>query len=372
MKTKWLCAASLLLAPVSAMAVDYSWNGFMSLAGGKVLSGSVQGDNELGEDCPCMVTDYSQNGVLTDSWGFDDSKIGLQGTAKFNDQWSVTGQVVSRGSRDFKVNLEWVYASWQIDDNDVLQLGRKRIPLFYFSEQQDIGFTYPWVHLPPQTYGWEAVNYNGANWNHQWVSGDWSGIVNTFAGTETRSDNDYLKIYLDPNQEHGTRWDKILGAEFIATKDWFEGRLMMMRSDNSSREPGEDWSEPTEQIIFGASAQADFGSWYANAELFFSDRTESYGRDLAYSVLVGKRIGDVTIAMNHGMYQQKINENNPFELTEDDAEIHRMTSLIGRYEVDESSAIKIQFDDWQDHSGTWFKTNYGDARSISFSYDRVF
>lgn len=372
MNKSWLCVAGMLIAPSSVLATEFNWNGFMTFAAGKVLTGSVNGTNELGEDCPCMISDFSQNGVLTRSFDFDDSKLGLQGTVQFNDSLSLTGQAVSRGSRDFKVNVEWVYASWQMDDNDTLQLGRKRLPLFYYSEQQDISFTYPWVHLPPQTYGWEAVNYNGVNWNHQWSSGDWSGIVNSFAGTETRTDNDYLKIYLDPSLEHGTRWDNIVGAEMTAAKDWFEGRLMLMRSENSSREPGEAWTDPVQQLLFGASIQADFGQWYASSELFFSDRTKSYGRDLAYSVLLGRRFGDLSLVFSHGMYQQKLNRDNPFELTDDSREQHRLNSLVARYELTASSAFKIQLDDWNDQSGSWFKSNYGNARALSLAYDMVF
>ena len=32
---------------------------------------------------------------------------------------------------------------------------------------------YPWVHLPGQVYGWEIVNYNGANllYRDQWGRG---------------------------------------------------------------------------------------------------------------------------------------------------------------------------------------------------------
>lgn len=367
-----LWTAGVLLAPGTGLAGEFNWNGFLTLATGKVLSGSVQQHNELGDDCPCMISDFSQRGVLTEQWGFDDSKLGLQGTWSFNDKVSITGQVVSRGSRDFKLNVEWVYASWLLNDDDTLQIGRKRLPLFYYSEQQDVGFTYPWLHLPPQTYGWEAVNYNGINWNHQWELDDWSGIVNTFAGTETRNDNDYLKLYLDPNLEHDTRWDTIVGAEFTASKDWFEGRVMLMRSDNSSREPGEDWTPATKQIILGLSMLADFGSWYANSELFFSDRTASYGRDLAYSLLVGRRFGDYSLAFSHSLYQQKINQQNPAELTSDNKEHHRLNSLVGRYEINASSSFKIQLDDWHDLSGSWFKTNYGDARALSLSYDRVF
>lgn len=366
----------LLVTGLPAKAVEFNWSGFLTLAGGKVVSGSVQGRNEIGVDCPCMISDFSQAGVLNDDWDLrPDSRLGLQGTAQFSETVGVTAQLVSRGARDGKINLEWLYTSWQLNEQNLLQVGRKRLPLFYYSEQQDVSYTYPWIHLPPQTYGWEAVNYNGVNWNHSFQAGDWSGFVNTFAGAESRSDNDYLKLYNGLDSETDTRWRNIAGTELVMNKDWFEGRLMLMRSDNQSRlvSAAEDWSAKAAQTLFGASMMADYADWIVSGELFFSDRTESYGRDLAYTLTVGRRLDSVTVYLTHGLYQQKIAANNPDELTmAEDQEKHRLTSLVGRYELSGSSALKVQFDHWRDGGGSWFKQTYGDANALSFAYERVF
>ena len=365
-----------VLLVTNAQATEFNWSGFMTLAAGKTLSGSVLGKNETGIDCPCMISDFSQSGVIDSSWDFAaDSKVGLQGNLQISDQLSLTAQVVSRGARDWDLNLEWVYAGWQLGDNDLLQVGRKRLPLFYYSEQQDVSFTYPWVHLPPQTYGWEAVNYNGINWNHSFQAGDWSGLINTFAGSETRKDNDYMKIYNGIDSETDTKWRNIFGAELLMNRDWFEGRLMLMKSDTQSRlvSDNEDWSAPAEQMLFGASGLIDYQDWIVSAELFFSDRTESYGRDFAYTLTAGKRLDGWTWYLTHGLYQQKINAGNPLELTDEaDQEKHRLSSLVVRFDVSSSAAVKVQLDHWQDNSGDWFKQTYGDANAISLSYDRVF
>jgi len=369
------CISAMLAASPSALAVDFNWSGFMTLGLGKTISGSVQGQNEVGIDCPCMIADYSQAAVYENSWDIKpDSKLGLQGTMLFTDELSLTGQVVSRGSRDFDVNLEWVYLSYQLNDENTVQLGRKRLPLFYYSEQQDVGFTYPWVHLPGQTYGWEAVNYNGLNWSHSLQFADWAGIVNVFGGSETRKDSDYLKLYSGLDSESDTRWSGIVGAEMVLSKDWFEGRLMLMQNDTQGRlvSEGEDWSEKAKQQIYGASALVDYNDFIVTAELFYSDRTESYGRDLAYTLSIGRRYDALLVYLTHGLYQQKIYANNPGEYTRDDLEKHRNSSLVFKFDATASSAFKIQLDHWQDFSGSWFKQNYGDANTISFAYDMVF
>jgi hypothetical protein len=72
------------------------------------------------------------------------------------------------------------------------------------------------------------------------------------------------------------------------------------------------------------------------------------------------------------MYQQKVYANNPAEVTEDDREKHRNTSMVVKYDLTASSALKLQLEHWQDFSGSWFKQTYGDANTLSISYDRVF
>ena len=355
---------------------DFTGSGFLTLAVGKVLSGSVNGTNELGLECPCMISDYGQTSVYEPSWSLKpDSKLGLQGTLLISEQFSLTGQIVSRGSQDAAVGLEWLYVSYSIDDNNTVQVGRKRIPLFYYSEQQDVSFSYPWLHLPPQTYGWEAVNYNGVNWNHMLTLGGWDGSINVFYGNETRKDNDYLKLYSGLDSESDTRWNNIAGAEMVMRKDWFEGRLMYLWSENQGRvvSEGEDWSASAAQHILGASAVIDYMNWVVVSELFVSDRTESYGRDLAYSLSAGYRMGDWLPMLTYGKYEQRITSDNPGGyVAETDAEIHDMLSLTTRYDLTSSMSLKVQLDKWMDHSGVWFKQNYGDATTLSFGLDMVF
>jgi len=369
-------STTLLFIAMPSSAIDFQSSGFLTLAAGKTLSGSVKGRNEIGFDCPCMISDYSQAGVYEDSISLKpDSKLGLQGSVVFSPSWQLTGQVVSRGSRDGKINLEWVYVSYQVNDTNTLQAGRKRLPLFYYSEQQDISFTYPWLHLPPQTYGWEAVNYNGANWNHQWNLGQWSGQFNMFAGSETRRDSDYLKLYSGLESETDTRWANIIGAELIGSRDWFEGRLVVIQSDTEARlvSEGEDWSTPAKQQIYGASGLVDYNDWLTSAEVFFSDRTESYGRDLAYTFSVGRRFGNYTALVTHGLYNQKIYRDNPAEYdAAESAEKHRMNSFVLRYDLNSSMALKMQLDRWRDFSGSWFKQTYGNSTTMSVGFDMVF
>jgi hypothetical protein len=157
---------------------EFSASGFLTLAAGRTFGGDTAQDFN-GYRAPIFVTDFAQGSVYErGAWSLKpDTKLGLQGRAKFGPRASLTGQVVSRGAVNGNVDLEWIYASYELNEKLTLQIGRKRLPLFYHSETQDVGFTFPWTHLPSQFYGWEIVNYNGGNLLYRDVWGDWATSV---------------------------------------------------------------------------------------------------------------------------------------------------------------------------------------------------
>lgn len=60
------------------------------------------------------------------------------------------------------------WAEWK------LQIGRKRLPLYYYSDFQDVGYAYNTVRPSPDVYGWDIVNYNGASLSTTRSLGDWT------------------------------------------------------------------------------------------------------------------------------------------------------------------------------------------------------
>jgi hypothetical protein len=43
-----------------------------------------------------------------------------------------------------------------------------------------------------------------------------------------------------------------------------------------------------------------------------------------------------------------------------------------RYDLNDTSAVKIQFDDQHERGGPDYQPRYGNARLLTFSYDQVF
>lgn len=363
-----------------ARAVEWSGSGFLTLAAGRVLSGSLQGVNPTGYRCPCFISDYAQGGVYEDGgvrFG-PDSRLGLQGRAGLGERLGLTGQLVARGADAGSVALEWAYADYRLDEASTLQVGRKRLPLFYYSESQDVGFSYPWVHLPPQAYGWEIVNYNGINLAHQGRLGDWSTHLNLFAGSESKKDAGFWKLYDGKDTRTDVRWSGIVGAELFLQRDWFEGRLVHIESDTRQKDVtgGLDWSPKAHQRISGLSLALDPGRWVIRAEWLHIDRKQDYGGDAAGLLGIGYRIGEFLPMITRASYRQRQLADAPNGLPGNE-ERHDVTSLTLRWDLTATSAIKAQYDVWQDRSGALYNdpvggTPFGSSRLLSLSYDRVF
>jgi hypothetical protein len=350
-------------------AIGFSGSGFFTLAAGRILKGDAAQDFN-GYRAPMYVADYAQGGVY-EQGGWDMrpvSKLGLQGTAALNAQLSFTGQVVARGARDGKANLEWIYGNYAIDDTITLQVGRKRLPLFFFSESQDVGFSYPWTHLPPGQYGWEVVNYNGANLLFRDQTGPWSTVVNVFGGSETRTDNRFWKIYNGKDSRTDSRWSNIVGADLSLTREWFETRLAYIQSDIQNRPEGAEYSPKARQRIYSLSFNIDNGDWVLFNENLYMDRKAAAEEDYSFLLGVGHHFGKYLPMVTYNRYRQRLTPNNAEE------ERWSVLALSVRYELTPTSALKVQFDRWRDRNGPDFNNGvpYGNARLLSVSYDLVF
>jgi hypothetical protein len=331
--------------------VSFKGSGFLTLAGGGVLNSSGPAQNASGFHCPCFISDYSEGGVYEKGglrWR-PDSKLGLQGTASFGERYSVTTQVVWRGI-DSTLDMEWLYGDIKLNNNLTLQGGRKRLPLFYYSEFQDVGFATPWTHLPPQLYGWEIINYNGANLLYKGQLGDWSTGMNVFGGNETQNNSPYWQMYNGKNSNTDSHWSNIAGTYLTLGNDWIEGRLLYLQSDiqNTSFAPVLTVSPRTRQKIYGASFNIDYSQWIVRSEFLYVDRRASYGGDHAQLVGLGYRMGKWLPMATYARYRQSVT------LDQAQAEAHDSASLLLRYDLTTSSDVKVQLDHWTNRARPQF------------------
>lgn len=371
--------------------VEFSGSGFYTIAVGKMLGGTR--NNVQDYNCPCYISDYAQASVYDGRNNLQwkpDSKLGVQGSASYN-SFSVTAQVVARGSTG-NADLEWLYGNYNLNDEISIQLGRKRLPMFYYSDTQDIGFALPWTHLPAGLYGWEAVNYNGANVRYQHRFGDWYTAANLLAGSEAISNSGYWKIYNGRQSQSSVKWSDIVGGDLSLSNDWLETRVVYIQSKTEANYGGVLWdSNPASltyqtyipqtgsifpqasQRIYGLSVNADFQNWLIRTEFIQINRPGLTWRDHAQIVGVGYHFGKWQPMVTWSQYQATVVTDGVLPTAAPSYPILQpLLTLTLKYEITPKSAFKVQFDSLKDKSDPLWSPNYGDSRLLTFTYDKVF
>jgi hypothetical protein len=368
---------------------EYSGSGFLTIGVGKMLGGT-QGN--VGDyECPCFVSDYAQAAIFDGrsdlQWG-PDSKLGLQGAVAFdNRRFSVTGQVVARGASNGRADLEWLYATYKLGEKVAVQAGRKRLPMFYYSDAQDIGFALPWTHLPTWLYGWQAVNYNGLNLTYRDQFGDWTIGTNLLAGDEHRKDSGYWRVFGNGRQSvTDVHWTNIVGGDLVLSRDWFETRLVYLQSDTQDVNVSGAWNYTTQtydpptgagpvakQRIYGLALKADYEDWLLYGELIHIDHPGLTYQDYAETVAVGYRQGKWIPMLTWGRFRGTVVSDGVLPgAPASTANSQQTTTLSLRYDLTTSSDLKIQYDDTSDNSDPGFNPRYGSSRLLTLAYDMTF
>lgn len=366
----------MLGMPTLGQAADFSYSGFATATAGKVISGT-QHDPVNDYPCPCFIADYGHGALYAPHWSVgQESKVGLQGTYKITPALSATGQVVARGVDGIKANVEWAYLSYDLTPNWTLQAGRKRLPLYFYSEFQDVGYAFNWARLPTDLYGWEIVNYNGVNATYRGDWGGWSAKSNVFGGSENTKDNRYSKIYYATPQD--VTWKNIMGVDLELTRSWLTLRFNYITSQVQQWDktdgvrtmvtPAEDRNRSAErQNIYGAALNIDYDNWLFRSEYSVFDRSGYSYRSRAFMLAAGYRVGDFTPMVSVSRY----GEHNSF--TPDAVQADKGTTLSLRYDINNNSDIKVQLDRFKDLSGPGTAPSFvGSSNMISVSYDTVF
>ncbi len=375
-----LCFAATALAAAAvvpldaAAAVEFETSGFASLVAGRSY-GQCQSNVGIAEpfarECTRFITDWSHAGVYVPHWSVaPETRLGLQGTATLDARWSATAQVVARTNEAARLALEWAYVTFKPSADWTLFVGRKRLPLFYFSDFQDVGYAYTWLRPPPDVYGWDVVNYNGANLRWQKTLANWNFKVDVFGGAERSKDNAYSTLmYADQPKE--VRWTHLRGATLEFSRAWFSGRAVWIENDfeqidQNSAMPDMLNSGETRgrQRITGLSMNIDAERWLVHGEYSVFDRSNFQYTARAYMLAAGYRLGKFTPMATLSGYA----ETSPFATYA--PLVMRSQALTLRYELADSMALKLQLDHFGDRSPQGLYS--GSARALSIGLDMVF
>jgi hypothetical protein len=294
-----------------------------------------------------------------------ESRVGMRMNVNLSDSLSGVVQVDARGtSGSSGATLEWAYLSYVPANDWVVQLGRKRLPIYFYSDFQDVGFAYPWVRPPQDLYGWEINNFNALTVAHNWRWGEWDTRASVFYGRENSSANPLASSGY-PGESVDVTWHNIIGTDLELTRDWLNLRMVYIQSkiDLKSNVSG-TLVENGMQHIYGMSANVDYENWLVRSELSYFDRWQDMGYKSRAGMLgVGYHVGDYTPMVTYSRFVDANNYGDPNWKNDS-----LMFSV--RYDLNSTSAVKLQFDKFRELSLPG--STSGNADIVSASYDKVF
>jgi len=125
-------------------------------------------------DYTSSVMKYSGAGA-TRAWSGDvDSRLGAQLDVKLDHRWSAVLQVVSEQGlyNTYRPRVEWANVKYQATPELALRLGRIALPIFLAADYRKIGYAYPWVRPPVETYGTVPItSSDGVDATWRWDAG---------------------------------------------------------------------------------------------------------------------------------------------------------------------------------------------------------
>ncbi|QTH64280.1 porin [Psychrosphaera ytuae] len=362
-----LTMACVLLTSANVLA-DVKFTGFASINAGKVLSGDGVPQYDVP---PTFLADYPIVSTYSEEWSFrEESLFGIQISADLTEKLTLTGQIVSRGADDFKAKIEWAFLSYEINDNWTFQAGKKRLPLFYYSDFYDVGFAYTWMRPPADTYTWQVFNYNGANVMYTGNLGDWSLSTNVYMGSEESTDNRLLSqfFFLEPTTEI---WKDIFGAVANVSNEWLEIRLTGMTYTNERTRSGipVTWGgkEERDGTFLGLAVNVTYDNAFLLTELNQLELDDDGTLD-SLMVSVGYNFDGFIPFIAYSELEQTGNYLDGSVIP--DGENHNTFSVGFRYDFHASAAFKMQYDKVEDNSFEYAVA--GDSSALTFGVDLVF
>ncbi len=365
-------AVAAAAAPVQAQEASQDsalkLSGFVSVVGGRVLGSSLGADYTgsstiAGQACPCYVADWHNAGVYDRSFSLEqESRAGLQAKYTVNRDLNLVAQIVVRAT-DFKPSVQWAYGAYTVNKNWEVQVGRKRIPLYFYSDFQDVGAAYPWVSTPDELYGWEVANYNGASVRYKNSFGDTNLTASMFTGGETVRDSDYYKLFSTGDTR--VTWRNLVGGDVELSNGPLTVRAVYAQANIRSTNASIELDDRARLKAYGVAANLDFDSWFVLSELTQQTRAFDGYRITtpAMTVGAGYRIGAWTPFVNFAKYSERTSDSEAYQPSS-----YSRKSLTLRYDIDPRSSVKAQVDRHKDRT-----RNFGDnANVVRLAYDRLF
>jgi len=351
------CVLTCLGLSSTANAADFNFNGFASVVGG------IYSEDETTYAGYDDEFDFSQ-----------DTVAGIQISSQINDKFKATVQLIARGADDYDVEAELAFLTYSVNDKFDIRGGKLRLPFYYYSDFLEVGYAYPWIRTPNETYGRILVDsFEGIDFLYRSNHGNWSGTWQFFYGRDDRIIESEIL-----NQDINTENKNFAGINIAFSNDWLTLRGGYVRSDitqdvpntfqplldamtaNGFGDVANDWAQDIEKSLeyMAFAVVIDYNNWLLNAEYTTIDwnRPTLILNDESYFAMVGRRFDDVTVHFTYSFKEDdpqfeenRIPEAHPLHAALDgvlsisafNSELTSYTAGV-RYDIDLGVALKLE------------------------------
>ena len=171
--------ATVVAAPAGDSGISFS--GFLT-------AGATYADQRILPPASATSTGsraVTQDGNIENRVGFtEDSRIGIQLSAKVNREVSVTAQLLARGSEDnFNMKADWAFVTYRAADALSVRGGKLKLTTFLVSDYIEVGYAYPWIRPPQEVYSANPIStMSGADALVRFNFGDYSLLFQPYFG----------------------------------------------------------------------------------------------------------------------------------------------------------------------------------------------
>jgi hypothetical protein len=368
--------ASLVILLASPTMADVKFSGFGSIVAGQTLN-----DNEI------LTADFYDVGLYKNTLTFKaESVLGLQITADIAPDLKATGQVVAKGTDEFKPDLDWYYLTYKASDDLTLMAGRRSLPMYYYSEFSEVGYAYPWIRPPSNLYWWQVTQFNGIHASYDFSTVDYSNSITVFYGNEYSTNNKEMLYYAKlgsrqlnnlPIVNVEENWTDIIGFNINIIGDIFDARLVYFRNDRERIDTNTAGDKAVRASASGFSHEF-FG---IGGNVNIDNLTIIYDANyVKYDDTVGTVFPTYLISAvyNVDQYQpyvtySKADHWQTESVNEKNYEEHYIASVGLRYNLSSKASAKLQYDHFEEEGDNPTGWDYhGNSRTVTAAVDFIF
>lgn len=232
----------------------------------------------------------------------DDSRVGVQLTARFTSQLSALVQVVSHSNYDntFTPTLEWANIDYAFTPDLNVRVGRIELPTFLTSDYREVGYANPWVRVPPELYDMAPItNSDGVDGSYRMHIGAVTNTVHLIYGKSA--------FHAVPGPI------RVQAQGIFGAFDTIEYRALNAHFGYLRAHASVPFASDLPVALYSAAASLDMEHWFVQAEIARATAeglTPGYiGGYATVGLRVGKLTPYVTYAVEHSLGRRVLSEN---------------------------------------------------------------